>query len=125
MKKHNLLYTLFLSILICVCMLLCFANINSFAKETEPNITYVANNLLPQNVYQSKLPNNVKIDKQCYTGETFALSAVIIPANAYVGRVQWTVIQDYPVIDIISTSDLACTVKALKAGTGEGTDIDP
>ena len=30
---------------------------------------------------------NVQMEKSCYVGETFSLTAIIVPSNAYVGEV--------------------------------------
>ena len=62
---------------------------------------------------------NVTVVKSCYTGETFSLTAIIVPSNAYVGEVVWTVNQDYEVAKIISQNGLTATITGVKAGTCE------
>ena len=60
---------------------------------------------------------NVQVDKYCYTGETFSLTAIIVPANAYVGKVNWTIEQDETIAKIVSQNGLTVSIKGEKAGT--------
>ena len=58
---------------------------------------------------------NVQVEKYCYAGETFSLTAIIVPSNAYVGKVEWTIEQEYEVAKVVSQSGLTASIRAIKA----------
>lgn len=60
---------------------------------------------------------NVQVEKSCYVGEAFSLTAIIVPSNAYVGEVVWTIEQETEVAKIASQNGLTATIVGVHAGT--------
>ena len=108
----------------CLCLITtnqAFAEDN-YSLEIKPISFSVQPNVLTRNMagtsaMAQKNHENVQVNKTCYTGETFSLTAIIVPSNAYVGEVIWSIEQDYEVAKIVSENGLSVSIVGVKAGT--------
>lgn len=110
MKKKIHVLVFFLIMMTCLCLITtnqAFAEDN-YSLEIKPISFSVQPNVLTRNMagtsaMAQKNHENVQVNKTCYTGETFSLTAIIVPSNAYVGEVIWSIEQDYEVAKSIET----------------------
>lgn len=91
-------------------------SIGTISYASDPNVLMRNVPPAPESVANHE---NVQVEKSCYTGEAFSLTAIIVPSNAYVGEVVWTIEQEpgKEVAKIVSQNGLTATIVGVHAGT--------